>query len=649
MAATPDGRLRFDVVLGTRGLPDPESLGPYAAYVAWVASPLLYPIYRLGEVPPEGVAELGQIAMNKFLLLVSAEPRPEVAEPTGPFVLRAQSPSSRMQPADFLEFMLGAVAVEEEHRGHAAEGDVARGEGPTGRAAGDPDAPPSWEGIPMPERLMMLPSLMALRPRATPWLPREDAARGPIVDARPREIVRLSDGDALALAAVPVRARVGNRTVLGYGFNGQVPGPLLWIPQGATVTIDFTNRIEWPTAIHWHGVRLDNRFDGVPGVTQEPIPPGGSYRYRVHFRDAGIYWYHPHHREDVQQDLGLYGNLMVRSPRPDYFGPANREEILMLDDLLLGVRGLVPYGRETATHALMGRFGNVLLVNGEPAGIAGARGWSIDVRRGAVLRFFLTNVSSTRTFNLSFGGAPMKLIGTDVGKFEREEWVESVVLAPAERYIIHVRFAESGTVPLLNRVQAIDHLGGRFFAEEDTLGIVRVGTEPARPDLRESFEALRRHEHVVEELDRFRPLFTGPPDRRLELDMRARDLPLVVERLMQLDSAYFHPLEWSGTMPMMNLMATPEEVEWVLRDPDTGAENEAIAWRFRVGDVVRLRITNRRETLHAMQHPIHIHGQRFLVLAVNGVANDNLAWKDTAVVPVGSTVDLLLELSNPGR
>ena len=54
-----------------------------------------------------------------------------------------------------------------------------------------------------------------------------------------------------------------------------------------------------------------------PGVTQEPVAPGGTFTYRVHFRDAGLYWYHPHVREDIQQDLGLYGNMLVarRAPR----------------------------------------------------------------------------------------------------------------------------------------------------------------------------------------------------------------------------------------------------------------------------------------------------------------------------------------------
>ena len=100
-------------------------------------------------------------------------------------------------------------------------------------------------------------------------------------------------------------------------------------------------------------------------------------------------------------------------------------------------RALVPYGAEQPTHALMGRFGNVFLVNGEPDR-------RLRVRRGEVVRFFFTNVSNTRLYNLSFGGAPMKVVGSDIGKFEHEAWVTSIVLAPAERYIVDVQFtAES--------------------------------------------------------------------------------------------------------------------------------------------------------------------------------------------------------------
>lgn len=102
-------------------------------------------------------------------------------------------------------------------------------------------------------------------------------------------------------------------------------------------------------------------------------------------------------------------------------------------------------------------------------------------------------------------------------------------------------------------------------------------------------------------------------------------------------------------MPMMNWIATPEEAKWILRDPATGNENMDIEWQFEVGDVVKVRLSNQREAFHAMQHPIHIHGQRFLVLEQNGVRNTNLVWKDTMLLPVGSTSDILLEITNPGR
>ena len=352
-------------------------------------------------------------------------------------------------------------------------------------------------------------------------------------------------------------------------------------------------------------------------------------------------WYHPHVREDRQQDLGLYGNLLVRARGADR--PAvNREEVLLLDDLLLGDAGLVPYGREAATHALMGRFGNVFLVNGEPD-------YRLAVRRGAVVRFYLTNAANARTFNLSFGGAPIKVVAADVGRFEREEWVESVVLAPAERAVVDVRFERPGTYALENRVQAIDRLAGRFFLEADTLGRIEVAPEPARPDHGARFQRLERYDDVAAEIARYRDHFAGPPDRELLLTIRLGALPFPLDVLARLDSTYFHPVEWSATMPEMNWVATTRTAHWTIREPATGRENMEIAWRFRRGDVVRLRLTNDRDAAHAMPHPIHIHGQRFLLLALNGVPARNHAWKDTLLLPVGASADILLELSNPGR
>ena len=626
VAVTPEGHHRYNLTVVLEGLPAPDSLGPYAAYVAWVTTPRLNPVVKLGEVRNGRVA-LGEVHFNRFMVMVTAEADADVAERTGPLVLRGRSPSDLMEAHDLMTLAPLAVfppsAEADAHDAHA-----------------HPEAG-GWTMPPMHPAVQMPPGMMTLKPSVTPFLPDPgDAATIP--EARPRRLVRLAGGDTLDLDAGLVRRTIRGRSFVMYGFNGQYPGPLLYVPQDATVIVNFTNRTTWPTAVHWHGVRLDNRFDGVPGVTQAPVAPGASFQYRVHFRDAGIYWYHPHHREDIQQDLGLYGNMLVRSPDAGYFSPVNREEVLMLDDLLLGEEGLVAYGTESATHMLMGRFGNVMLVNGEPD-------YTLDARRGEVVRFFLTNVSNTRTFNLSLGGLPIKVVGSDVGKFEREVWAENVVIAPAERYIVEVRFPEAGRIVLANRVQAINHLVGRFFPEADTLGVVTVAPEPVAEDHAVAFERLRQNADVVADIDPYRAAFDRPVDHELLLTLAVQDLPPVVQQLMRLDPVYFNPVEWSGTMPMMNWASTGNEVRWILRDTQTGRENADIDWRFRVGDVVKIRLTNDRDAFHAMQHPVHIHGQRFLILTQDGVPNENLVWKDTMLLPTGSTADILLEVSNPGR
>ncbi len=492
---------------------------------------------------------------------------------------------------------------------------------------------------PMP---MMLPSLMGSVPALTPFLPGAELDPATIPEARFREIVEMSDGDTLRLEAGFVRRTVGARTFTMYGFNGQYPGPLIRVPQGAEIVVLFRNSIDLPTSVHWHGVRLDNRFDGVPGVTQDPVEPGESFVYRVHFRDAGLYWYHPHHREDVQQDLGLVGNMLVDAPDPEYLEPVNGEDFLMLDDLLIDERGLYPYGREGAVQTLMGRFGNQLLVNGEPR-------WELTVHRGEVRRLYLTNVANTRTFNLVLPGAELKLVGADVSKYERESFVHNVVLAPAQRYIVDARFDEPGTRALVNSIQAVDHFNAVFYPEVDTLGMVTVLDEPVAESHADAFRTLREQSDVIADIDRVRGEFDRPVDGELELTVRVGELPTSMVAVMALDTLYFPPVEWNDAMPMMNYLATSRNLHWILRDVRTGKENRDIDWRFLEGEVYKIRITNRRRAFHPMQHPIHIHGQRFLVVSRDGVPNENLAWKDTVVIPVGSTFDILLEASNPGR
>ncbi len=490
----------------------------------------------------------------------------------------------------------------------------------------------------------MLPGLRGVSPSVDPFLPGEGVDTAAIEWAVRREVLHVADGDTVALEARIVKRRIGGRVFVMYGFNGQYPGPLLRVAQDTRIVVRFRNSIDMPSTIHWHGIRLENRFDGVPGVTQDAVPPGGEFVYEIVFPDAGLYWYHPHVREDIQQDGGLYGNMMVDPAREDYFGPASREEFIMVDDLLVDADELLPYGRDAANFAVMGRFGNVMLVNGEER-------YAATVRPGEVVRFFVTNVSNTRSYNLSFAGHDMKLVATDLSRFQRQMMVESLVISPAERYIVEVRFAAAGTFALLNQVQAVDHMRGTFYAAVDTLGAVVVEGPPVEEaDALFSSHSVMRSDAVLEaELAEFRPHFDRPVDRELLLTVDIEGLPILVQQFISIDTIYRPPVEWTDGMPNMNWLSTSNEVRWILRDRADGAENAEIDWRFRLGDVVKIRLRNDADAFHPMHHPMHLHGQRFLVLSRDGTKNRNLAWKDTVLVPVGSTVDLLMEASNAGE
>lgn len=109
------------------------------------------------------------------------------------------------------------------------------------------------------------------------------------------------------------------------------------------------------------------------------------------------------------------------------------------------------------------------------------------------------------------------------------------------------------------------------------------------------------------------------------------------------------PIEWEDDMGMMNVNTTKDTLTWQMIDEATGRVNMKIDdWKFKVGDKVKIKIFNDPKAMHTMQHPIHIHGQRFLVLSTNGVKSDNLVWKDTALIKTGDTVEFLVEMSNPG-
>src|ERR671925_355321 len=271
-----------------------------------------------------------------------------------------------------------------------------------------------------------------------------------LTEARAPELVELSDGDRFKLRIAPVAKRVGDSLVRMLAYNGSIPGPVLRLPEGSRVDVDIVNEGDMEATVHWHGLRLENRYDGTH-ETQAAIPVGGTYTARIEVPDPGVYWYHPHIREDYGQEMGLYGNILVEPAAADYWPPVDRELALTLDDILLEDGKVAPFSRAETTYAAMGRFGDVLLVNGETD-------LSLDARRGEVVRFYLTNTANTRVFKVVLPGARMKLVGGDSGHVEREQFVDDVVLAPSERVVVDVLFDEPGGLTLEHRMP------GRVYA-----------------------------------------------------------------------------------------------------------------------------------------------------------------------------------------
>jgi FtsP/CotA-like multicopper oxidase with cupredoxin domain len=493
-------------------------------------------------------------------------------------------------------------------------------------------------------------------------------------------------------------------------YNGSIPGPTLRVRQGDEITVRVRNDADHDATVHWHGLRLENQYDGVPHETQAPIPVGGEFTYKIRFPDEGLYWYHPHVREDYGLEMGLYGNLIVDPADADGWEAVDREVIITLDDVLIEDGRIAPFRISGPTHTAMGRFGNVMLTGG-------STDLRVEARIGEVVRFFLTNTANTRIFNVALPGARVKLVGGDSGRFEREEWVEEILLAPSERAIVDVRFDAPGSVPIEHRTPDKTYV----------LGAVAVGPERVERSSAVEFEDLGVNDELVRERQQIQREIDRSPDKTLVFESQMPLLygdgevdaasawvcpmhPEVVSSApgtcpkcgMKLVPAAaeepaawacpMHPevvssapgtcpkcgmklvaadpgvvaapapvhhgdhshdtgdgLEWEDLMPEINAETDSCNMIWKLVDGATGKENHHIDWSFRVGERVKIRLENTMESDHPMHHPFHIHGAgRFLVLTRGGVEEPNLVWKDTVLVRSGETVDILLDVTNPG-
>lgn len=375
-------------------------------------------------------------------------------------------------------------------------------------------------------------------------------------------------------------------------YNGSLSGPELRVKRGDRVIVHFTNNLPEPTTIHWHGLRIPNSMDGVPGSSQAEVATGETFTYDFVVPDAGTYWYHPHVNTAVQAGNGLYGAFIVTDPEePSDLGD---ELTLVVSDISLNEDGsLMDPTLSGDLGTLFGREGNVLLVNGKvnPA---------IEVRPGRRQRWRVINAARSRYFQLGLAGHTFTRIGSDAGFIEHPETVETIVVAPAERSdSVFEPTGLAGTELPVRWIPYDRGFGSVFARTEETVFRVRLSDQPA--------------------------YVQGP------LPALAREIPPIDvsnAKLVTMELTQNNAIDGSFALGINGVPA------WDAEPLDVT-----------LGDVNVWEVSNTFD----FAHPFHLHGFFFQVLDVNGVAPALREWKDTVNVPVDGTVRLAVHFDErPG-
>jgi len=263
------------------------------------------------------------------------------------------------------------------------------------------------------------------------------------------------------LRAEPVVAQIlpeGDGTTAMLGFNGSTPGPELRFRQGDEVSVQFENQTDEGSSLHWHGIRLANAMDGVPGLTQPLVLAGQRFDYQFQVPDAGTYWYHSHNRSWEQVAKGLFGPLIIEEQNPPL---VDHDITVMLDDW-----------RIEETGALMGGFGNThdFAHAGRMGNYAKILPSRDTVRHGDRIRLRLINTATARIFPLKIEGLDGMVVALDGMPLQAPRPLAEVTLAPAQR--IDVIGNVTGTVDFLFVARdGLYELGGITADGENTTPI----------------------------------------------------------------------------------------------------------------------------------------------------------------------------------
>ena len=210
-------------------------------------------------------------------------------------------------------------------------------------------------------------------------------------------------------------------TTRSFGFNGGVPGPEIRARQGQPIEVLLRNHLEEGTAVHWHGVRLQNKMDGVPILTQDIVDPNKTHAYRFTPPDAGTFWYHSHYLSHEQVARGLMGPFIVQEDSPP---DTDHDITAILADWQLDQDGQLAetFGdmHDLAHAGRMGNFARAFLPN-------------ISLKKGQRIRLRLINAATDRIFSLNLAGLNGKIVALDGMPLPTPRDYDILPLAPAQR------------------------------------------------------------------------------------------------------------------------------------------------------------------------------------------------------------------------
>jgi FtsP/CotA-like multicopper oxidase with cupredoxin domain len=392
----------------------------------------------------------------------------------------------------------------------------------------------------------------------------------------------------------------GNPNTPVWAYDGTVPGPEIRVRQGEPARIIVSNGLDESTTVHWHGIRVPNAMDGVPGLTQPAIRPGESFAYEFTPPDAGTFWYHPHVDGLVQMGRGLAGALIVEEREPP---PVDRELVWVVQDWRLDDDAQLASGFGNRMEAAMaGRIGNTVTINGRVPDV-------VCVRAGERVRLRIINAATARIMALAFAEHGPAVVALDGQPCEPHPLRKGrLLLGPAMRADV-----------ILDMTGAP---GRRYAITDDFYG--------------------DRLAYTLVDLT----YDTAPAVRARPIDATLR-LPANPLSEPNLAAAERHEIALQGGMMGGAGMMVMGSAAWAINGASMTGDGEAD-----MPPMLTLRrgatcvLTFKNET--AWWHPMHLHGHSFRLLTTTGAAANGVIWGDTVLVPPREHVAVAFVADNPG-